>query len=275
MPFPRCSSCCAGRIHMKNAWPVLRSAALWVVSGLHFFVVAPLLVLLGIFLDAHKHDWLQRGFCTRIAFLSGAKIEVCRSPRFDASRTCFFVSNHVNVFDPFMLYCAIPQFVRGWELESHFKIPAYGRLMKRFGNVPVPDVRRRSDLKRMWRLTQEAIDSGTSLIIFPEAKRTRDGHVNEFQDGGFRVAQQLGIPIVPVSLVGSFQHHRTGHWMLWPGKITIHLHDTMETMGLSKQDVPALGERVRAIISAPVEAALNAKRANTAPAMNIQQESQS
>lgn len=252
---------------MKKTWPVLRSAALWVVSGLHFFVVAPLLVLLGIFLDAHKHDWLQRGFCTRISFLSGAKIEVRRSPGFDASRTCFFVSNHVNLFDPFMLYCAIPQFVRGWELESHFKIPAYGRLMKRFGNVPVPDVRRPSDLKRMWRLTQEAINSGTSLIIFPEAKRTRDGHVNEFQDGGFRVAQQLGIPIVPVSLVGSFRHHRTGHWMLWPGKISIHLHDTMETMGLSKEDVPALRDHVRAIISAPVEAALQAECTTSEPAI--------
>ena len=100
--------------------------------------------------------------------------------------------NHVNLFDPFMLYCAIPQYVRGWELESHFKIPAYGWLMKRFGNVPVPDVRRPSDLKRMWRLTQDAIDGGTSLIIFPEAKRTRDGHVDAFEEGGFRVAQQLG-----------------------------------------------------------------------------------
>ncbi len=260
---------------MKKTWPVLRSAALWVVSGLHFFVVAPLLVLLDIFLDPHKHDWLQRSFCKRIAFLSGAKIEVCRSPGFDVSRTCFFFSNHVNFFDPFMLYCAIPQFVRGWELESHFKIPAYGWLMKRFGNVPVPDVRRPSDLKRMWRLTQEAINSGTSLIIFPEARRTRDGHVNEFQDGGFRVAQQLGIPIAPVSLVGSFHHHRTGHWMLWPGKITIHLHDTIETKGLQKEDVPGLRDRVREIISAPVEAALRAERTNTATAMDIQQESQS
>lgn len=242
---------------MKKAWFVLRSALLWMVSGLHFFLVVPALVFLGIFLDTRKHDWLQRALCRRIAFLSGAKVEVRRSPGFDAHLTCFFVSNHVNLFDPFMLYCAIPQFVRGWELESHFKIPAYGWLMKRFGNVPVPDVRRPSDLKRMWRLTLEAINSGTSLIVFPEAKRTRDGHVDEFQDGGFRVAQQLGVPIVPVSLVGSFQHHRTGHWMLWPGKVTVYLHDAIETKGLRKDDVPALRNRVRGIIARPVEEALN------------------
>jgi 1-acyl-sn-glycerol-3-phosphate acyltransferase len=241
---------------MKRAWFVVRSAVLWVFSGLHFFIAAPVLVFLGIFLDPHKHDWLQRGLCRRIAFLSGAKVEVLRSPGFDPNRTCFFMSNHVNLFDPFMLYCAIPQFVRGWELESHFKIPAYGWLMKRFGNVPVPDIRRPSDLKRMWRLTQDAINGGTSLIIFPEAKRTRDGHVDEFQDGGFRVAQQLGIPIVPVSLVGSFQHHRTGHWMLWPAKITVRLHNTIDTNGFTKEDVPALRRRVREIIAAPVEDAL-------------------
>jgi 1-acyl-sn-glycerol-3-phosphate acyltransferase len=241
---------------MKRGLLALRSGFLWILSGLHFFVFAPLLVFLGVFLDPHKHDWLQRSFCRRIVYLAGARVEVVRSPGFDPQRTCFFMVNHVNLFDPFILYCAIPQYVRGWELESHFKIPAYGWLMKRFGNVPVPDVRRPSDLKRMWRLTQDAIDGGTSLIIFPEAKRTRDGHVDVFEEGGFRVAQQLGIPIVPVSLAGSIKHHRTGHWMLWPATITVHLHDVIETEGMTKRDVPALCNRVHEIIAAPVEVGL-------------------
>jgi 1-acyl-sn-glycerol-3-phosphate acyltransferase len=218
-----------------------------------------MLVFLGIFLDPHKHDWLQRSFCRRIVFLAGARVEVVRASAFDPQRTCFFMVNHVNLFDPFILYCAIPQYVRGWELESHFKIPAYGWLMKRFGNVPVPDVRRPSDLKRMWRLTQDAIDGGTSLIIFPEAKRTRNGHVDVFEEGGFRVAQQLGIPIVPVSLSGSIKHHRTGHWMLWPATITVHLHDVIETKGMTKKDVPALCNRVHEIIAAPIEVSLEEK----------------
>src|SRR5260370_13718209 len=241
---------------MRKAWLAIRSAILWILSILHFFIVAPTLVLLGIFLDARKHDWLQRTFCRRIAFLSSARVVVVRSPGFDASRTCFFMSNHVNLFDPFMLYCAIPQFVRGWELESHFKIPAYGWLMKRFGNVPVPDVRRPSDLKRMWRLTQDAVDGGTSFIIFPEAKRNRHGPRNEFQDGGFRGAPQPPTSLLPAHPLGSFEHHTTGHWMLWPAKVTVHLHDTIETKGLAKEDVPALRDRVRAIISAPAEAPL-------------------
>ena len=238
---------------MKRVWYVIRSALLWAVSLLHFAISVPTLIALAVIFHPRKHDWLQRAFCRRIIFFAGAKVRVIRDSGFDPQETCFFISNHVNLFDPFVLYCAIPQFVRGWELESHFEIPVYGWLMKRFGNVPVPDVRRPADLKRMWRLTRDAINGGTSLIVFPEGKRTRDGHVDEFQDGAFRVAQQLEIPVVPVSIVGSFKHHRTGHWMFWPGEITIFLHNTIDTSNLSKEDVPALRQHVKETIEKPVE----------------------
>jgi len=238
---------------MTRFWEILRSSFLWAMSWLNFLISVPILIALAAVLDPRKHDWLQRGLCKRIAFFSGAKVVLKAAPGFDPQRTSIFMVNHVNLLDPFMLYCAVPQLVRGWELESHFRIPIYGWLMKRFGNVPVPDVRGPKDLKRLWRMTKEAIDSGVSLIIFPEAKRTRNGHVNEFEQGGFRLAQQLGVPIVPASLVGSFHHLRTGHWILRPTTITVVLHDTIDTKGMNKEDVPALVERVREIVAAPVE----------------------
>lgn len=238
---------------MKRLWELIRSLFLWGMSWLHFLIAVPILIALAVVLDPRRHDWLQRGLCRRIAFFSGAKVVAKKAPGFDEKRTSIFMVNHVNLLDPFMLYCAIPQLVRGWELESHFRIPIYGWLMKRFGNVPVPDVRSPKELKRLWRLTQEAINSGISLIIFPEAKRTRDGYVNDFEEGGFRLAQQLGVPIVPVSLVGSFRHLRTEDWILRPTTINVFLHDTIETKGLRKEDVPALKERVKQAIAAPVE----------------------
>ena len=241
---------------MKRVWYVIRSALLWIVSLLHFAVAVPILIALAIILDPKKHDWLQRAFCRRIIFFAGARVRVICEPGFDPLKTCFFISNHVNLFDPFVLYCAIPQFVRGWELESHFEIPVYGWLMKRFGNVPVPDVRRPADLRRMWRLTRDAINGGTSLIVFPEGKRTRDGRVTEFQDGAFRLAQQLEVPIVPVSIVGSFKHHRTGHWMFWPAEVRVFLHNTIDTSGMNKEDVPGLRLRVKETIEKPIEESL-------------------
>ena len=241
---------------MKSFYLKARSAFLWAVSGLHFFVLCTLLVALGMVVDPRKNDRPQRIFFRNILRLAGVKFEVRRSPGFDPARTSLFVCNHVNIFDPFVIYSAIPQFVRGFELASHFKIPVYGWMMGRFGkNVPVPDEndRSRAGLENMMQKARESFDSGTSLIAFAEGSRTRDGHVQAFQKGVFRLAIKFGVPIVPMSIVGSYEFHRTGDWMLNPGKITVYLHDTIETKGMPKEQVEELRDRVHAIVAAPVE----------------------
>lgn len=238
---------------MRNFWLALRSAVLWAMSVVHFVLVGTVLIFFGLCVDRRKFDWLNRGFFRNILRIAGVKFEVRRSRGFDPKRTSIFICNHVNLFDPFVIYSAIPQFVRGFELESHFKIPVYGWMMGWFGNVPVPDVRSRNGLEIMTKRAKAALDSGVSLIAFAEGSRTRTGHVQEFKKGVFNLAQKLGVPVVPMSIVGSYQFFRTGHWMLHPGKITVYLHDTIETSEIGRGDVEALRRRVQEIVSEPVE----------------------
>jgi 1-acyl-sn-glycerol-3-phosphate acyltransferase len=241
---------------MRRAWTLARSAFHWMLCAAFFFPVCVFLVLLGIFIDPRRNDGPQRMLCRVTMKLAGAKLVVRRAPGFDPKRTCFLLVNHVNLFDPFVLYATIPQFFRGLELESHFRIPVYGWMMKRFGNVPVPDNNRPSDLKRMWRLTRAALDSGVSLAVFPEGQRTRNGRIGAFKDGVFRMAMKFGTPIVPVSMVGAFEFNKKTGWLLRPGTITIYLHDVIETKDLRKEDFAALRDRVHDIISRTVEQTL-------------------
>ncbi len=240
---------------MKSIYLKARSLILWAISGAHFFVLCTLLVGLGTIVDPRKNDRAQRIFFRNILRLAGVKFEARRSAGFDPRRTSLFVCNHVNIFDPFVIYSAIPQFVRGFELASHFKVPAYGWMMGRFGNIPVPDENNRSreGIEEMTRKADEAFRSGISLIAFAEGSRTRDGHVGPFFKGVFRLAIRFGIPIVPMSIVGSYEFHRTGDWMLNPGKITVYLHDTIETAGMTKEQAGKLRDRVHALVAAPVE----------------------
>jgi 1-acyl-sn-glycerol-3-phosphate acyltransferase len=238
---------------LQRAWAITRSTFHWLLSAAFFFPVSSFLILVGAIVDPRKNDGAQRMLCRVTMKLAGAKLVVRRESGFDPGRTCFFLVNHVNLFDPFVLYATIPQFLRGLELESHFRIPVYGLMMKRFGNVPVPVESRPSDLKRMWRLSRAALDSGVSLAVFPEGQRTRTGRVGPFKDGVFRMALQFGTPIVPVSVVGAFAFNKKTSWLLRPGTVTVILHDVIETKDLRKEDVPALRDRIHAIIAGPLE----------------------
>ena len=242
---------------MRKLYLVIRSVVLWIASILHFFPACSLLVLLGIFVDPRKNDRPQRILFRNVLRVAGVGFEVRCAPGFDPTRASIFVCNHVNLFDAFVIYSAIPQFVRGWELESHFKIPAYGWMMKRFGNIPVPNSASPSDLKKLIRRTRAALDDGVSIIVFAEGSRTQDGRVAPFRRGVFNLLPQLGHPIVPMSIVGSFEFKRKESWLLRPAKIVVHLHDTIETTGLSKQDAAELRERVHRIVATPVHEPLD------------------
>jgi len=239
---------------MKRIYYTIRAVILWTLSAIHFFPICSLLVLVGVFVDPRRNDRPQRWFFRNILRVAGVGFEVKYASGFDRTKTSFFVCNHVNIFDAFVIYSAIPQFVRGLEQDSHFKIPAYGWMMKRFGNIPVVKDGTTADYKQMVKRVRRALEGGVSLIVFAEGSRTTTGRVRAFRPGVFRMAQQFGAPVVPMSIVGSFEFNRKGSWMIYPSKITVYMHDTIETKGLGKDDVEELAARVQQIVSAPVEA---------------------
>jgi 1-acyl-sn-glycerol-3-phosphate acyltransferase len=232
----------------------LYSAALWTIGGLHFAAGAAALALLWLFVEPRRTQGLQRAFCRSIVRLAGARLEVRGAPGCDARRAGFIVCNHVNLFDAFVLGAALPQFARGLELESHFNIPVYGWLMRRAGNVPVPDVKTRADLRRMWKLAQEALSRGISLVVFPEGARTRDGRLRPFHEGVFRMAQRFGAPLTPVTISGAFAWNNKMSRRLHPARVVVTLHPAIETAGLGPADVPALRDRTRAAIASALAA---------------------
>jgi 1-acyl-sn-glycerol-3-phosphate acyltransferase len=241
---------------MRSLWLVVRSAVLWAASLVHFFVVCVLLILLSFFKDPRHNDAPQRWFFRNVLRVAGVRFRVRYAPRFDPARTALFICNHVNLFDPMVIYSAIPQFVRGMELESHFKIPAYGWMVGKFGNIPVPAKHGKAEMRALARRIRTALDSGTSVIVFAEGHRTPDGRVHPFQKGIFRWATDFGYPIAPMTITGSYAFSRKGSWFLRPSTITVYLHELIETAGLGVGDAEGLRERAQASVAGPVDAAL-------------------
>ena len=149
---------------------------------------------------------------------------------------------------------ATPHFKQGIELETHFDYPFYGWFMKARGTIPVPKDRQGA-LEALLRGVREEVNAGHSILGFPEGHRTLTGHVGRFHDGLFHIAIELGVPVAPVAVTGLYEVLPKGSFIIRPGnEVIVYVEEPIPTEGLTKEDVPALRDRVRDIISARVEA---------------------
>lgn len=95
---------------------------------------------------------------------------------------------------------------------------------------------------------EKLLKSGRSVTIFPEGTRSRGGDMHEFKAGAFRIATRAGVPIVPVTIDGSYRLMEANHFWIQPGKVRVTIHPAVETKGMSRDAVKELPERVKDII---------------------------
>ncbi|MGB5195256.1 MAG: lysophospholipid acyltransferase family protein, partial [Polyangiales bacterium] len=158
-----------------------------------------------------------------------------------------------------VLYTATPHFKQGIELETHFDYPFYGWFMKARGTIPVPKDRQGA-LEALRIAVRAEVDKGHSVLGFPEGHRTSTGRVGTFYDGIFRIAIELGVPVVPVAVTGLYDVLHKGSLVIRPGNvITVFVEQPILTEGLSEGDVGPLRDQVRGVISGRVDAYFDSK----------------
>jgi 1-acyl-sn-glycerol-3-phosphate acyltransferase len=96
------------------------------------------------------------------------------------------------------------------------------------------------------------IVGGTSVIFFPEGTRSRDGRLGSFKKGAFRMALDLGLPILPVTLIGTRQVLPADSVDLLPGAARLVIHPPVAIDGFDTDTLQDLMDRVRNIIAEPL-----------------------
>ncbi len=186
-----------------------------------------------------------------ILWTTGVGVQVEGLNRLEPGRSYVFVSNHQSIYDIPILFWSLPFQLRIIAKASLGNFPFLGWHLRRTGHMLVD--RRRPDRNRVFRWATRMVADGLSLIVFPEGTRSRDGRVAAFKGGSFLLALQAGLPVVPLSVIGSRHVMLKGRLATYPGQVTLVVHNPIDTTGLSASDPRAFAERVRGVIAPAAE----------------------
>jgi 1-acyl-sn-glycerol-3-phosphate acyltransferase len=226
---------------------VLRALALLAFWG----VAAVLVGLIGIpwtFLSG-KVDLLYRmGVVVGLRGVRfvGVKVEVLGSEKLDWHRTYIFMCNHVSNLDPPIVIPVMSTRTSVLVKKELFRVPLLGWAMRLANLVPV-DRRNREAAIASLRVAGEVLRSGISMTIWPEGTRSSDGRLLPFKKGPFYLAMESGVPIVPITLVGTHEIWPKGEFAIHPGTATVIFHQPIDPAAFSALEnlIDAVRERIR------------------------------
>lgn len=175
-----------------------------------------------------------------------------------------FAPNHQSHFDIPVLLGFLPGITRFGAKKELFREPVLGIVMRTLGMIPIDRDNPAEAITRLERATREP----TSVVMFPEGTRSRDGVLRPFKKGAFVLAIRLGWPIVPVVCRGTHEvMPKGGYLSILPGDVELEVLEPIPTTGLGYDDRDALAERVRSAIQSglsPARATAVVKESSTA-----------
>jgi 1-acyl-sn-glycerol-3-phosphate acyltransferase len=183
----------------------------------------------------------------------GIRLDASGIERIDQRVPYVFMANHLSLIDGPLLFMLIPQFVRVLLKKDAFRIPIIGQAMRQVGFVPVDRKGLKGGKKSIDRATRMIKEKGISFLIFPEGTRSRDGKLQPFKRGGFFLATNSQVPIIPVSIKGSYAIMPKGSFFSKKGKVGVIFHPPVSIQGVDRNNLSQLMGKVRSVIQSGLD----------------------
>ena len=166
------------------------------------------------------------------------------------NQSYIFVANHQGAFDIFLIYGFLGRNFKWMMKQSLRKIPFVGAACAAARHIFI-DRSSKDSIVRSHDAARNRLKGGMSLVVFPEGSRTHDGQLQPFKRGAFLLADELQLPVVPLTIKGAFQvlpRQRDGKWVTWH-PLTLTIHTPIANNGESSNDnVKRLMQESRNII---------------------------
>jgi len=178
---------------------------------------------------------------------SGIRTRVEGMENLTPAQTAIYCVNHQSAMDIPILFVNLPVQFRFVAKRSLFRMPFMGWHLTRSGHIPVDRERPREAMRSLDAAARK-IRAGSSVVLFPEGHRSRNGKMGSFKSGSFYLAIQAGVPVVPVTLNGTRAVLKPDTYHVRAGPTEMIVHPAIPTRRLTLHDVDRLCAEVRAQI---------------------------
>ncbi|HKW76937.1 MAG TPA: lysophospholipid acyltransferase family protein, partial [Terriglobales bacterium] len=141
--------------------------------------------------------------------------------------TYIFMSNHVSNLDPPVLIPIIPRRTSVLAKRELWRIPILNKALDLVEIVPVDRSSRDAAIQSV-RRAGEVMRHRVNMTIYPEGTRSRDGRLLPFKKGPFHLAMETGEPVVPVTILGTYEMMPKGSWIARNGTATLVFHAPLD-----------------------------------------------
>lgn len=168
------------------------------------------------------------------------------------SEACLFVSNHQGIFDGFLVYSNTNKRQLSMIVKREIKrLPTISRWLTEMNAIFIDRSNMREAVKGIYKGV-ERLKKGYSVIIFPEGTRSRGPFINEFKKGSLRLAINANVPVIPITIQGSYNILEVGHKPLGRS-VEVFIHKPIYMESLTKEQKNNLSLTLHDIIESKLK----------------------
>jgi len=226
---------------------------LWVVLTTSFFSL--IAIIASLFSRTGDSVHIIAGVWAR-SILVGSRVHVRVNglSNIEPDKSYVYMANHQSNFDIPVLLGYLPVQFRWLAKAELFKIPVFGRAMRGAGYVKIDRFNQESAFDSISEAAQK-MKNGVSVMIFPEGTRSKDGRIKSFKKGGFVMAVDAGVPIVPIIIRGTWSIMAKSSLRINRGDVEMEIAKPIDTIGYSRETKEELMDKVRTVICQKFDAA--------------------
>jgi 1-acyl-sn-glycerol-3-phosphate acyltransferase len=182
------------------------------------------------------------------SFITPMFVTVTGTENIDPEQSYVVVANHQSQYDIFVIYGWLPIDFR-WVMKKELrKAPIIGYYCYKAGHIFIDRSNSKAAIDSI-NAAKSKIIGGTSVVFFPEGTRSESGQLTEFKKGAFKFAVDMGLPVLPVTIVGTKEILPANSIGLFPGNAQMIIHKPISIDGYSNATIDALVDRARHAIA--------------------------